>query len=297
LISFFIAGFLLDLFKTKGYVLLGFAVLFGLAITFRLASVYYTSKIFNPYFRVNKQSYFSFFSFLKRYDNYGKFSVFQAFFFFAMMLSAPFFAVRMLDELNFSYLTYTVVSLSPTIFYLLFTPIIGKFSDRYGNLKLIYIGSFLFPLIPLLWVVLESPVLLILIPGLVSGLANAAFVIGTTDFSYNSTSQQKRGYCFAYTALLIGLGILIGSFVGGWIVEYLPIKFVNPMFFSFILSSAFMIFTSLYFLPKLREESSTRVRGLHFDVHHPVKTFNSTVIWLKQLSHWQPHLMNKAGKK
>ena len=297
LVSFFIAGFLLDLFKTRGYVLLGFAVLFGFAITFRLASAYYTNKIFNPYFRVNKKSYFSFFSFLKRYDNYGKFSVFQAFFFFAMMLSAPFFAVRMLDELNFSYITYTIVSLSSTVFYLLFSPIAGKFSDRYGNLKLIYIGSFLFPLVPLLWVVFDSPVLLILIPGLISGLANSAFVIGAMDFSYNSTSQQKRGYCFAYAALLIGLGILVGSFVGGWIVEYLSINFISPMFFAFILSSAFMIFTTLYFLPKLREENNVRVRGLHFDVHHPVKSFNSTVVWLRQLSHWQSHLMNKAGKK
>ena len=297
LVTFFVAGFLLDLFKTRGYVLLGFTVLFALAITFRLASAYYTSKIFNPYFRVNKQSYFSFFSFLKRYDNYGKFSVFLAFFFFAMMLSAPFFAVRMLDDLNFSYIIYTIVSLSSTVFYLLFAAITGKFSDRYGNLKLIYIGSFLFPIIPLLWVVLDSPVLLILIPGLVSGLANAAFVIGTTNFSYNSTSPQKRGFCFAYTALLVGIGILAGSSIGGWIVEYSNIKFINPMFFAFILSSAFMIFTALYFLPKLREENPTHFKGLHFEVSHPVKSFNSAVVWLKQLSHWQPHLMNRVGKK
>src|SRR3989344_8012475 len=138
-----------------------------------------------------------------------------------MMLSAPFFAVRMLDDLKFSYVIDTIVSVSSTVFYLLFASISGKFSDRYGNLKLIYIGSFLFPIIPLLWVVLDSPLMLILIPGLVSGLANAAFVIGTTNFSYNTTSPQKRGFCFAYAALLIGLGTLAGSSIGGWIVEYL----------------------------------------------------------------------------
>ena len=146
LVTFLFAGLLLDLFKTRGYVLLGFTVLFAFAIIFRIASVYYTGKIFNPYFRVKKKSYFSFFSFIKRYDNYGKFAFFQAFFFFAMMISAPFFAVRMLEDLNFSYITYTIVSLSSTLFYLIFAPFAGRFSDKYGNLKLIYFACFLYSL-------------------------------------------------------------------------------------------------------------------------------------------------------
>ena len=298
LITFLAAGFLLDLFKTRGYVLLGFSILFGFALIFRVLSAYYTSKIFNPYFRVKKQSYFSFLSFLKRYDNYGKFTVFQCVFTFAMMLSAPFFAVYMLDDLNFGYTTYTIVSLSSTIFYLIFSPLAGKFSDRYGNIKLIYLGAFLFPIVPLLWMIFDSPWTLVLIPGLVSGLANAAFVMGTTDFSYDSTSGEKRGRCFAYSALLIGIGILFGSFIGGVLVEYVKITFMKPLFFVFILSSVFMVLASLYFLPKLKENRSIqKIRGLHWEVTHPVKTIHSFVIWARQLSHWQPHLMNKVGKK
>ncbi len=298
LVTFLLAGFLLDIFKTKGYVLLGFSILFGFAVIFRVISAYYTSKIFNPYFRVKKQSDFSFFAFLKRYDNYGKFTVFQSIFTFAMMLSAPFFAVYMLEDLNFGYTTYTIVSLSSTVFYLLFSPLAGKFSDRYGNIKLLYFGAFLFPIVPLLWMLFHSPWTLVLIPGLVSGLANAAFVMGTTDFSYDSTGSEKRGLCFAYSALLIGLGILFGSFIGGFLLEYVSISFMKPLFFVFVLSSLFMIFTALYFLPQLKENRSIqKIRGLHLDVVHPVKTLHSVIVWGRQLSHWQPHLMNKSGKK
>lgn len=297
LLTFLAAGFILDLFKTRGYVLLGFTALFTFAIIFRLASVYYTSKIFNPYFRVKKKSYFSFLSFVKRYDNYGKFAFFQAFFFFAIMLSAPFFAVRMLNELNFSYITYTIVSLSSTLFYLLFAPFAGKFSDRYGNLKLIYFGALVFPIVPILWMFLESPLALILIPGLVSGLANAAFVIGTTDFSYNAASPQKRGFCFAYTALLVGFGTLLGSFIGGWVVEYSNIEFMSPMLFAFLLSSVTMVVVALYFLPKLKEGDNINFDGLHLDVTKPVKSFNAVFMGIKQLSHWMPHIFDKKGKK
>ncbi|MEK6908912.1 MAG: MFS transporter [Nanoarchaeota archaeon] len=297
LVTLVISGFLLDLFKTKGYVLLGFAFLFAFAMIFRIASVHYTNKIFNPYFRVKKQSYFSFISFLKRYDNYGKFAVFQAFFYFAMMMSAPFFAVRMLEDLNFNYLTYTIVSISSTVFYLFFAPIAGKFSDKYGNLKLIYFGAFLFPIVPLLWMFFENPIALILIPGIVSGLANAGFVIGTTSFSYNASSPQKRGFCFAYSALLIGLGTLFGSFIGGIIVQYISVDFISSMFFTFIISSILMIITALFFLPKLTEGYRTKFEAFHLDTTKPGKTINSTVVWLKSFAHWQPHLINKAGKK
>ncbi len=298
LITFLITGFLLDLFKTKGYILLGFSILFGIAIFFRLISANYTSKVFNPHFRAKKKSYFSFVSFLKRYDNYGKFTVYQAIFNFAIMISAPFFAVYMLEDLKFDYTTYTFISLSSMIFYLIFSPLAGKFSDRYGNIKLMYIGAFLFPVVPLLWIFLQHPIALAIVPGLVSGLANAAFVMASTDFSYDLTSKEKRGICFSYSALLTGFGILAGSFIGGVLVQYVPINFMKPLFFVFVLSSVLMAFASLYFLPQLKEYRSTeRIRGLHLDLVHPVKTIHSFVVWSRSLSHWQPHLMNKAGKK
>ncbi len=156
----------------------------------------------------------------------------------------------------------------------------------------------MFPLVPLLWMTFTSPVALIFIPGIVSGLANAAFAIGTTDFSYDSTSQEKRGVCFSYSALLMGLGTLIGSSIGGWLVEYLPSTSMNPLFFVFVISSAFMFISALFFLPQIKEyRQVSRIRGLHLEVTHPVKTIHSFIVWARQLSHWQPHLMGKSGKK
>ena len=65
-----------------------------------------------------------------------------------------------LKELNFNYLTYTIVSISSTLFYLLFLPIAGKFSDKYGNLTMLKICSFLLPLVPIAWIFSSSPVYL-----------------------------------------------------------------------------------------------------------------------------------------
>jgi len=152
----------------------------------------------------------------------------------------------------------------------------------------------MFPIVPLLWMFFSNPVALVLIPGIVSGLANAGFVIGTTSFSYNASSPQKRAYCFAYSALLVGMGTLFGSFLGGIIVQYLHIGF-SSMFFAFIISSILMMVVSLYFLPKLTEGYRTKFEAFHLDVLKPGKTINSAVIWMKSFAHWHPHL-NSNGK-
>ena len=286
ILAFIIGAFLLDYFKTKGFVLLGFSAIFMVGIFFRFISIKITRKIFNPDFRVRKGYYFSFWSFLKVYDNFGKFAVYQAAFFFAVMISAPFFAVYMLENLGFSYVTFTMVALSPSVFFLLFSSLAGKFSDKYGNVKLLYIAGFSFPLVPLLWIFLKNPVSLILFPGLIAGIANAAFIIGVTDFTYDAVSPQKRGLCIAYTGLLTGIGIFLGSIVGGILIQYLPVTFIKPIFFVFLASMTLMIITSLFFLPQIKEERKVeKVRGFRLDLHHSFKTIHSDIVWFKNFIH------------
>jgi MFS family permease len=286
LVAFLISAFILDIFKTKGFVLLGFTVLFSTSLIFRALSNYYTGKIFNPKFRVKKGYYFSFKDFVKRYDNFGKFAFFQAFFFFAIMLSAPFFAFHMLEDLGFSYLTFTAISVSSIVFYLLFTPLAGKFSDKYGNVKLLYVAAFLFPLIPIMWIFIQKPILLILIPGLFSGMANAAYILATTNFVYDSVAPQKRGLCSAYTTLLVGFGTVGGSFIGGLLIQYLNISFIRPIYFVFGLSALLIIMASLFFLPQLKDERKTdRVEGFSLEVGHPFKMIQSDVVWFKNFIH------------
>jgi len=283
----FIAGaFVLDYFETKGLLLLGFSILFLFSLVFREASRRMMMKIFNPEFRVKKGYYFSFRDFIKRYDNFGKFAFFHAFFNLAIMIASPFFAVYMLRDLGFNYVTFTIVSLSSTVFYLIFTPLAGKFSDEYGNVKLLYISGFLFPLAPLFWIFLKEPVSLIFIPGLITGIANAAFIIGATNFTYDSVKQQKRGLCVAYTSLLTGIGIFFGSLIGGVFVEYLPVHFMKPILFVFLVSAVFRALVALFYLPQIKEERKTeRIDGLSADVLHPFRTIHSDVVWFKNFIH------------
>jgi len=280
-----IGAFLLDAFKTKGFVLIGFAILFAAAFTFRLLSYNLFRHQYVPQFKVRKESYFSFWSFLKRFDNYGKFAVWRGVLNFAFMIASPFFAVYMLQELNFNYVTFTIVSMSSAAFYLLFTPLVGKFSDRYGNIKLFYISNFIFAITPLLWIFIKTPVGLIFIPQLLSGLANATLLLSITSFTYDAVDPQKRGICVAYTGILIGIGIFLGSLLGGLIVHNADTFSTNPFFLVFSIAAATRFLAGIIFLPKIKEEKSNikKLPPLHIDVTHPFRTIHTEIGWFKSI--------------
>ena len=202
------------------------------------------------------------------------------------MVSSPFFAVYMLEHLGFSYVTFTIVTLSSVVFYLLFSPLAGKFSDRYGNVKLLYLAGIIFPLTPVFWIFLKDPLLLIFIPGLLAGMANAALVIGITNFTYDAVKPQKRGLCVAYTSVLSGIGIFIGSLLGGFMIQYLPINFMKPILFVFLVSAILRALVALFYLPQIKDERKTpRIKGLKLDLLHPFRTVQSDVVWFKNFIH------------
>jgi len=284
LIAILISAFILDIFKTKGLVLLGFIILFALAFTFRMFSYKIFKKQYNPKFKLEKDYYFSIFAFLKRHDNFGKFAIYQAFFNFSIMLASPFVTVFMLKELNFSYKTFMAIIISGSIFHLLATPFMGKFSDKYGNKKLLYLSNFLFVLTPLFWIFLRNPIHLIIIPQLIAGIANAAIIISVTNFTYASVSQQKRGICEAYLNIFSGAGIFLGSLIGGLLLNNFHPPNISPYVFLFILASITRFLVAILFLPKIKDEQHTkRLPPMHLNISHPFKTIHSEIGWIKRV--------------
>ncbi len=283
---FLIGGILLYFFETRHYVLMVYSGVFLFSLLLRVVSLYQVKRIYCPHFTLHKASKFSFWSFLKRYDNFGKFATFQAVFNFAVMVASPFFAVYMLKDLGFNLFWFTAVSLSSTVFYLLLTPLAGKFSDRYGNVKLLYIAAWAFPITPLLWLFLKDPLWLILLPGFTAGVGNAAFSIGATNFMYDSVSPEKRGICFTYSNILSGGGIFLGSILGGLMIQYLTIDFMNTTLFVFVIAAVLRFIVAFIFVPQLKEVRKTRpIRGLSWDVMHPFKTIHSDAVWFKKFAH------------
>lgn len=255
LIALLAGAFLLDFFEKKSIAMVGFFILFILAALTRLAAYKFFKQQYCPKFKLKKEYYFSFWNFVLKYRNFTKFSVYNAFLNLATCIAGPFFTVYMLRELQFSYTTFMAVVISGALFTILFTPLAGKFSDKYGNLKLIYIANVLFILIPILWIFTKNPWAIILGIQLIGGATSAAWAISTTNFIYDTVTPQRRGICIAYMGILVGAGIFIGSTLGGLILDswHPSPNIINPFLFVFAVSALFRLISLFVFLPQIKE--------------------------------------------
>jgi len=256
LISTLTAAFLLDFFKTRGFVILGFSILFLIASIARSTSAYLFKKHYEPKFKLPKKYFFSFWQFLSgiRKYNFTKFSLFSSIMHLSVMFASPFFIVYMLEELGFSYVTFIIVTLFSSLASLLMMPIWGRFSDKYGRKETILISTILISIMPILWLFSKSPYYLAF-PMLLSGVGWAGFNLSAFNFIYDSVSQQRRGLCIAYFNILGGIGAFIGATLGGFILFKLPLfNFTMNKFLIIFLISAFLrAMTSIIFLPRIKE--------------------------------------------
>lgn len=255
LLSFLGAAFLLDYSKTKGFILLGFGILFGFAGIFRMISANYFQKHYDPELKISKRDFFSFKSFIKNIYkiNFGKFTFFTALFYLSIAIAGPFFTVYMLKNLGFSYIPFMIVSLAGSVFSLLSLTFWGKFSDRYGNKKLMILGAAFVSIMPFFWLFSKSPVYLALVPQFFSGVGWAAFSLSISNYIYDATSPEKRALSLSYFNILVGFGSFFGALIGGYIAQYVPSMFTEGLFLLFILSGTLRTATSLMFLPRIKE--------------------------------------------
>jgi len=250
-----VAAFFLDFFKEHSLLLVGFSIFFFLAMTARLISRGLFKEQYEPKIKLKKGYYFSFWQFLKKApsNNFGKFSIFRAFLSFAVSIAAPFFAVYMLRNLQFNYVTFMIVNFSATVFAILVMPLWGRFSDKFGNYRVMKITCILIPIVPILWIFSPSPYYLALVPQLAGGIAWAGFNLASGNFIYDSVTPQKRGLAVSYFNILSGIGVFLGAGVGAFLVKYLTLNFMNTILFIFIISGVARFIVSFIMIKKIKE--------------------------------------------
>ena len=254
LIATIIAGLALDWFKNREMIFLGFGVIFTAAIISRLISRHYLKQQYEPKLNLQGGYYFSFWQFIKKapYNNYGKFAIFFAATNFATAIAGPFFAAYMLKDLQFSYITYTLINLvASALATLLIMPFWGKFSDRYGNIKTLQIAAFLIPINPLLWLISPSPYWLFLVQ-IFSGITWAGFNLAAGNFTYDAVTKPRMALCVAYLGTLNSMGIFLGSIVGGLLASYTTIS-MNIYLFVFIVSGLARLAFSVLLSERIKE--------------------------------------------
>lgn len=261
LTAFIVAGVILNFF-TQINVFVGFAILFAVAFFSRLLSVHFLNLMYEPEYKVKRTAYFSLLSFVKKmaFNNFGRFVIFMSLVSLAVNFSGPFFAVYMLRDLKFSYLTYAIVIGLNTVAQLLSMRYWGRFSDRFGNKTIFGITGFLIPLCPILWLFSRNMMYLVLVQ-IYSGFVWAGFNLSTGNYFFDAVTPQKRARCVAYYNFFNGLAIFIGASLGGIVaMRIVPWLFFVSKYQNLFLLSGLMRFSiALLFIPVLKEVRLSKV--------------------------------------
>jgi len=249
------AAFFLEHMKEINLSMLGFGILFFLAFTARIICWRIFKKQYEPKLKIKPGKHFSFFEFLMRAPktNFGRFSIFRFFFSLAITIQTSLLAVYLLRNLNLSYVSYMLVILSATFFTLIVTEIWGKIADKYGNYKVLVITTILIPIIPILWIIHDSVIYLVLVPGLIRGVGWAGFNLSSGNFIYDNVSQEKRGLAISYFNMMSGLGIFFGGLIGAFLIKFLHTSKLDPIMIIFIISAATSMIIVAGFMPKIKE--------------------------------------------
>ncbi len=275
LVVTFAGGLYLDLFKKMNgkFIFFGFATIFFISFLARLYTLYFFKKQYEPGFKFDVKKYFSLFDFIRRMkdNNFGRFVIYISLTHLVTYIAAPFFAVYMLNDLGFSYSTFTIIGIASSLATLVSMPYWGKFGDKYGTIKLLKINGLLIFLVPLLWMFSRNIAYLLGVE-LLSGIVWAGFNLAAGNFIYDAVTREKRPLCVAYSNILRGVGIFIGSIIGGYLATNIAIGSMNKILLVFLVSSILRVAVALIFLPVLKEVRPVEKGPLYRMIHyHPLQ--------------------------
>jgi len=258
-VSMVFAGYILSL-ASKTNPLIGFVIIFSIAIICSAGATRFRRKLYDPKplnYKSEDYSLIQFFKTIKK-NNFGIFTSFIATYKFAVYIASPFFAVYMLKILNFDYLTFMIITASAVIASFTSMRLWGRIIDKYGSRIGFSITSFLIVPVPLLWLTTTNWKLLAAIEVL-SGIVWAGFNLSTSIFIHEAITPKLRIKFFSYNHLTAGIGIFLGTIIGGWIISFEPVLFKSSFLLVFFISGLLRLVTAAIFVPRIQEEKIVSV--------------------------------------
>ena len=179
----FSLSFLLDFLGFNDLIFLGFIIIFIIGISARLISMALFNGHYYPPYNFEVKDHVKSSQFIKELtkSNFGKFTLLVSLLTLGQWIAKPFFAVYMIEELHFDYSLFIFINLASTLIGLFFFPLLGRFSDKFGNVKLLRIGGIIIPFIPFLWIIFNTPLQIILGIQVWSGIGWTSFNLAASN--------------------------------------------------------------------------------------------------------------------
>ncbi|NUN11293.1 MFS transporter [Candidatus Micrarchaeota archaeon] len=263
-IALIIAGWLLGFFEDLFSGLAAFTILFSIAFVARMVSIYYLTKKIEPRTEITvKENSFAHFLIHLRETNFGRLVIYQSVLTFAVFVSAPYFAVHMLENLGFDYFTFALIISSSQITLFLTMVYWGHEIQRIGNKTTLYASSLVIGLVPIWWILFKNPLYLFIIE-LFTGIGWAGHRIASLNMILKNTPQEEKTRLVAYYNFFQGITIFAGSMVGAVLAGFFhdnPTILGTGLMGVFLVSGVLRLLSVILFLPRIQDTESTPIKS------------------------------------
>lgn len=183
------------------------------------------------------------------------------FFFFwniSVGISAPFFSVHMIRNLNLSFSQIALFQVIVAAISFLSSKIWGKFIDKFGSKSVLLSNAVVICLIPLIWLFPTKEFIWpIYIDPILSGICWTGFNLAAFTFPIDASPKDLRGFYIAMFGIFVGLGYLLSSILGGLLAQIFSSFHYN--FFGINLINLHLLFIASFIL---RTFSTIKLRNL-----------------------------------
>jgi hypothetical protein len=131
----------------------------------------------------------------------------------AVGVSAPFFAVYMLRDLQYNYIQFMANTGTAVLMQFLMLNTWGRISDVFGNRLILVTTGSMIPFLPLLWLVSGNFWYLIGVQ-VISGFAWAGFSLSSGNFLYDLIPCSRRASTMAFHNVFVAIGVFLGGMLG-----------------------------------------------------------------------------------
>lgn len=263
---FLLGGLLLSLSERLGLAAAGFFLLFVAAACGRALSCYFLWQMHDPSPQPLLAQANIFFSTLGHIREALSEATFRNYSFFVagmqgmVAISAPFFAVYLLNELQFTYFEFSINLMASVATQFVMLRFWGKVSDSHGNRLVMLVCSAALPIVPVLW--LFSPNFYYLLAVQVaSGVAWSGFNLTTANYLYDIRPHNTNFATYAavqagITAVLVFGGAIFGGYLASaapFIASWMPFDMGSALFIVFTVSGGLRLLVLLWFIPHAEE--------------------------------------------
>jgi MFS family permease len=268
-----LGGILLSFFEHRQLLWIGFAIMFLAAGLCRSASLFSLAKVHDlPHQELNENpTGFRVFFRTGVSKDFRQFLLFSSFMHLAVLMTAPFFVIYMLQDLHLAYWEYGAWLAAGIIGQFVTLPAWGQFGDRFGNKALLTFTGVLVAVLPMLYLLSTAWSFLVAV-NFFGGVVWAGLGLGLNNYVFDSVQPADRAKAIAVSSTVNAIGWALGTLLGSWLIGVVPASLqlgalglhpASNLPFLFFLSGLLRLAVSASFLRTFHEP---RVMESH--AHH-----------------------------